>query len=177
MAAGNIIPTEYLGLADVYSVFQDEGGRSPFERLLDEIRQHEGEEEIILEDYERTAAGSSDAGVRYLIDLIVQDEKRHAKLAKDIAQDMTRSLLWTAESGKELPVVAASGEEREALLAKTHKYLHLESEGLTQLQRLEPRLKELRSGMMALLFQIMEADTRKHIQILKYIEKRLEAAA
>src|SRR5438477_10648402 len=112
MAIGNIIPTEFLGLADVYKVLDQDAGRSPFEQLLDEIRQHESEEEVVLEDYERTAHASSDAGVRYLINMIAADERRHHELARDIAQDLTRSLMWTAEAGRELPTVAATGPER-----------------------------------------------------------------
>jgi rubrerythrin len=179
MALGNLIPMEFLGMADVYKVIegQDRNARSPFEELLDQIRQHEDEEEIVLEDYERLAATTPDPGVRYLVNLIAQDERRHHALAKDIAQDMTRSLMWAADSGRELPTVRATGAERDELLVKTRKYLHLEAQGLTTIEHLEPKVRELRSGMVELLFVIMAADTKKHIQILKYIEKHLEAAA
>lgn len=147
-------------------------GKSAVELLCDQLEAHEKEEADLLASYEEAARSEADAGVSFLMNLILEDEKRHHGMMQSMAEEVRDSLLWLHD-GPPLPVITAAGEERKKLLRQTQTFLRIEREGLRDLEMLEKKTKDLHSGMLALMIDTMRADTNKHAHILEYIEKQL----
>ena len=147
--------------------------RSAIEELFDQLHAHEQDEARSLADYEDAAKASPDAGVRYLMGLVLEDERRHHRLTQAMVDEVQQSLQWL-EGEAPLPPIQASGANRMTLLAQTRCFLQVEREGEKKLEHLRKQVKSLHSGLLELLVELMQTDARKHISILKHIEKRLE---
>ena len=142
------------------------------EGLLNQLEAHEVLEREFLDDYRRAAETSEDRGVRFLMGLITQDEERHHRLVAAMAEDVRRSLNWS-EGEQPLPRVEASPASAPELLSQTERFLKIERDNLDDLKDLKHIVRDLNSGLLELIVEGMEDDTRKHVEILKYIRKRL----
>lgn len=147
--------------------------KSPVERLLAQLEAHEHEEEAILKDYQAAAFDAPDAGVRFLMELVLEDEERHHRLSKAMTDDVHQSLMWLRGENP-LPSIQSSGADRDRLLRQTERFLQVEQDGERQLDDLHHQVKEIHAGLLELMVDIMRCDTSKHVQILKYIKKQLE---
>ncbi len=150
--------------------------RSAVEQLCDLLETHEDEERELLREYQEAATSGIDAGVDFLMQIILEDEQRHHRLMKKMADDVRQSLIWT-HGTQPLPPITATAEARQVLLRRTKAFLDIEHESLHQLNELQLKVKQLKSGLLELLVQGMRTDTEKHAHILEYIKKQLEQPA
>jgi rubrerythrin len=173
MATEAMVPPAFLALAPGSPLTDAPAGeKSPIEKLFAQLEAHEREEEETLNDYAAAAAAAPDAGVRYLMGLVLEDEERHQRLTKAMAGELEQSLLWLRQD-EPLPAIKPTRQNREALLRQTDRFLAIEEEGERQLAGLRHDVKDLQGGLLELIIDMMRADTQKHIHILKYIKKRL----
>ncbi len=154
-----------------YEIASDQ--RSLVERVFERLEAHEREEQTVLADYERAASETSDAGVRYLMRLILNDERQHHSLSEAMAKDMRQSLAWL-QGEASIPTMSVPASQRQRLLAMTNRFLEIEREGQKHLEDLRHQVKGLHADVFELILQLMEADTSKHVLILNYIKKHLE---
>jgi hypothetical protein len=169
-----VVP-ELIGLEEIDASIPGPTKRSEMERLFDRLEAHEKQEAEVLGEYERAAAEAPDAGLRFLMDLVVEDERRHERLSHAMTVEMRQSLLWLGGEPP-LPAVAPEPQARQQLLRQTERFLQIERDGERQLDELHHQVKGLYEGLFEVIVDTMLADTRKHVGILEYIKERIEAA-
>ena len=108
-----------------------------------------------------------DPGTRFLIDLILADERRH----HDLFTSLTEAALGVGGA----PVPAPSRAEAEAILEATEQFVAAEKDDRKELDALRKRLRGGDVGMWHMLIEVMSFDTSKHITILEFLQKRLRA--
>ena len=143
------------------------------EQLLDQLEAHEESERELLTDYRYAARFGPDPGVRFLMELILEDEDRHHRLTEAMVRDVKSSVLWLSAEPP-LPSVGVNLEDNANVLSQTERFLGVEEESTAQLKALKKELKGLHDGLLELIVDGMEIDTHKHIDILKYIQKQLQ---
>ncbi len=143
------------------------------EQLLAHFDQHVGDELSLIEEY----LGFRDRGpdyVRYLIDLILDDESRHHQTFKELINHV-RAGVDCRDYGPQVPYVLLSSNDRKALLEATNRFLAFEREDEKSLRRLQKELRPVRdTTLFSLLVELMELDTKKHIAILEFIHRSAE---
>ena len=144
---------------------------SPWEeQMLAHFNEHVGDELKLIEEY----LSFRDRGpeyVRYLIDLILNDESRHHQTFKELVNHV-RSGVDYRDYGPQVPYVQGSADERAALLEATERFLAFEREDEKSLHRLQKELRPVRNTtLFSLLVELMELDTKKHIAILEFIRR------
>jgi|SRR5690348_10180002 rubrerythrin len=147
--------------------------KSAIEHVLAYLEAHEESERDLLGSYRYAARLGPDSGVRFLMGLILEDEERHQRLMSAMARDVKSSLLWL-DDRLPLPDIENKPDAHDRLVLQTERFLDVERENAEQLKELKKEVRRLRSGLLELIVDGMEADTRKHIGILKYIHKQLE---
>jgi len=167
-----------LAEAERYQAAPSIDDKSVVEQLLDQLEAHEQSESDLLESYRKAAECLPDRGVRFLMGLILEDEERHHRLMNAMARDVKSSVLWLNHEPP-LPFIGATRATRATkgeLLDNTKRFLDIERETADQLKELKKAVKELHAGLLELIVEGMEADTHKHIDILKYIRRQLAHA-
>jgi rubrerythrin len=131
---------------------------------------HVRDERYVLSRYEELAASTSDPGTRFLLELILEDERRHHALFERLGASAT-------SPPGEGAVPAAPRPEPEQvpeLLAQTRRFLEIENEDAAALKSLARDLKPgTRETMWKLLVEVMQLDTEKHIRVLEYLRHHL----
>src|SRR5579859_3485331 len=124
MSINTPIPPAFVSLFDEALLKNELPGehKSVIEQLLDQLEAHERDEDSVLGDYERAATGIPDAGVRFLMGLVLEDEKRHHQLSQAMSRDVRQSLLWLHDQPA-LPEIAVAGQARPALREQTARFL------------------------------------------------------
>ncbi|GEM_PF-1087677 len=165
--------------------------------LLDHLDEHEREEANVLGRYRAAADSSPDAGVRFLMRLIVEDEQRHHAWMAAAASSI-RELLrqGTADA---LPPLGTATDANAAILTETDEFIQAERQALAGLKALRrtvewaggrdralfrgrevtrpPAVAEWMKGSpMHLLVELMIEDTKRHIRVLDEIGRRLLSA-
>jgi hypothetical protein len=146
-----------------------ETGASAGERdVVAMIDRHRRDEGALLERYEHVAQESSSSGVSYLVDLILEDERRHHRVLTEIAH----ALVWGSIANA-MPAVPRiiEGAADDDLVAQTKALLASEKKDRTELRRLRRHLRSYSGTMWPLLIDLMLLDTDKHTRILRYILK------
>ena len=137
--------------------------------VVEALDRHGREEAELLERYQRFVDESEPPAVRYLVELILEDEQRHHRVLEDLAN----TIAWGSVQGTPghvVPSFPVRFRGNPAFRSETQALLHHELRDRTQLRRLRRRLRTY--GEVAsweLLIDLMRSDTAKHIRILRFI--------
>ena len=146
------------------------GASTGIRELVDVLELHGTEEGEMLAVYEELAEHASDEGARYLISLILADERRHHQLLVEMANAMA----WgtpTVSPDRATPLVAPALDAE--LAAMTRKLRRAEEADYRKLRRLRRRVEKFgETTMWALLVELMMLDTKKHATMLRFLERR-----
>ncbi len=138
--------------------------------LVDLLVRHGNDEGGLLAEYEEVAANSSDEATRYLVELILEDERRHHRLLAELANAMAWEMA-TISPESSTPWLSHPTERE--LLAKTRQLLSAERADYRELRRIRRRLRPYaRTTLWALIIDLMLLDTKKHATILRFLERR-----
>jgi len=135
-------------------------------RILELLRTHDARESAVLGAYQQLVDESTDEGIRYLGQLILEDEERHHQI---LAQMAFRVEAWKTGGGAAGTPSLTPRVNRE-LLDETRHLIALERADARELRTLQ---KELRyapaTSLLPLLVKLMLHDNAKHIEILQFI--------
>jgi len=138
-------------------------------KVVKALDRHGREEGELLERYQRFVDESESPAARYLVRLILEDEKRHHQVLGDLAN----TIAWGFVKGtpeQVVPHFATKSGGDETLRSETQALLGHELRDRTQLRRLRRRLRTHGEvAMWELLIELMQLDTDKHIRILRLI--------
>ncbi|MDP9075393.1 MAG: hypothetical protein M3N98_14765, partial [Actinomycetota bacterium] len=134
---------------------------------------HVSEEADLLDDYQRAADESQSSAFRYLVSIIVDEERRHHSMFRQLAKTLAAEVDRGPEPSA-VPRLGHWGFERARIAELTESFLSQERWDMAGLKELEVELAPVKdTTMWPLLVQLMEADTAKHIQILEFIKAQL----
>lgn len=146
------------------------GASTGMRELVDLIVRHGAEEGALLSTYEELSTQAPDESVRYLINLILEDEHRHHRLLAELSNAMA----WGMLGQPPVPTVprlpgAISGE----LLEQTRLLRRSEEADYRALKRIRRRLRPFAdTTLWVLVVDLMLLDTKKHATILRFLERR-----
>lgn len=137
--------------------------------LFTHLTEHVRREGSMLAEYVSTAKGTESKALAYLVDLLVEDERRHHRYFKELAA----SLKSEAElSGAEpaIPRMDFEMVDQKNLLDATKRLLDHEKDDAKELKRLRKELHDVQdTTLWGALVDVMMRDTDKHIAILKFV--------
>jgi len=135
------------------------------------LTQHALLEGAMLEEYVSAAEATNSKAMSYLVNLLIEDERRHHRFFHELAS----SLKSEAELSGVDPVVPRLDFDKagqEELLAATRDLLAHEKSDAVELKRLKKDLHDVEdTTLWGLLVDIMMRDTEKHMAILKFVEQ------
>jgi hypothetical protein len=152
---------------------ESSAGPSVWERdLYAHLTSHVEAERGLLEEYRTAAEQSPSKALRYLVDLLIEDEIRHHRVFMEIADSLKSDALL---GGKD-PIVPYIDFDRatnhDAVIDLTEQLLHREQQDAHELRRLQRELRSVKdTSLWSLLVDLMERDTKKHIAILRFVKK------
>jgi hypothetical protein len=147
-------------------------GAGPEVRALVEFLAGHGEAEgAILARYQRFAEEASAPESRYLVRLILEDERRHHGLLVEMAGAVAWGLVDTGATPV-IPDLSHGDAGNQALAEETRRLLDLERSDRVELRRLRRRLRPFtNASLWRLIIDLMVLDTEKHIQILELVAR------
>jgi len=149
-----------------------EAGASADERdLVEWITSHGRQEGALVERYERLAHESTSSATRYLVRLIIEDERRHHQTLAEIAEAIAWGTL--TNPGPAVPRSGPGDVDGDAeFSAQTRALLESEKRDRAELRRLRRRLRSYTGTLWPLLVDLMLLDTEKHTRILEFVAGR-----
>jgi rubrerythrin len=145
-------------------------GASVWERdLYNHLATHIDNESSLLQDYVTAAEETDSKAFAYLVNLLIDDERRHHSTFAALAE----SLKTEAELGgedPEIPYLDLDRADRAQVRELSERLLEREKEDAAELKRLHGQLKDVRNtSLWDLLVSNMRRDTDKHIEILDFV--------
>ena len=144
--------------------------------VADHVTQHMDAERDVLTRYGRLAEELPDERLRYLIHLVLDDEVRHHRLFAEMVTWLRASTEQRPLTDPRVPsdVVRLEGEGLGELRERTEELLAFEREDLDDLKDLRREVARVEdTAWWTALVDTMEHDTRKHIQLLEFIQREL----
>lgn len=146
---------------------------SSVQRLMNEFQSHASQEERWLSRYQEIANETSDPQIRFLLGLIVADEEKHHELTARMISKLKDELAWTRSTGNARRA-SESAEKAKGLMASVEKFLDAERRAINEYERLKKESQGLYRNVFALLYTTMIHDSRKHLDILKFLRLKLK---
>lgn len=137
------------------------------QQLLDTITSHIANEGEMLAEYDDLAARSN-GHVKFLVELIGDDEARHHKLFEQWANAL-RAFPFESTAADALPALHRE-DDPERVASAADRLLFVEREDDKELKRLRKELGDVEdTTLWALMVDLMRLDTAKHIRILEFL--------
>jgi rubrerythrin len=144
--------------------------------LYRHLSTHLAAEIDLLTAYKDAAEESNSAAFRYLANLIIEDEKRHHRVFEELANAL-RSDVEMRPVEPSVPDMAGFGDMPQTVIELTGSLLAREEEDAAELRHLSRQLRDVRdTTLWQLLVKIMELDTEKHAEILRFVRKHARRA-
>lgn len=141
------------------------------EELYEHLTTHEQNERDILLEYQEAAQRSQSPAFQYLVGLIVEDEIRHHRLYRDLAETIKSDVELRPEQPA-VPRLDSLGPDADGIIALTEELLERERADARQLAHLAKDLRDVKdTTLWELLVELMEKDTAKHINILEFVRR------
>jgi hypothetical protein len=137
--------------------------------LWGHLTEHGRREGELLDAYVEAAGRTGSAALRYVVELLAEDERRHHRQFEQLAS----SLKADAELDPDGPAIPRLDFHRagEAVRGVTRHLLAQERADLAALKRLRRQLRDVEdTTLWALLVDQMELDTVKHITLLEFVD-------
>ena len=139
--------------------------------MFEHLTEHTRREGAMLNDYAEIAATTESKALSYVINLLLEDERRHHRYFNELAL----SLKSESELSGDDPIVPRldlDRVDRTELLETTERLLEHEKADAKELERLRKELHDVKdTTLWGLLVDIMLRDTEKHISILRFVQQ------
>jgi len=151
------------------------GASADVRELVRLLARHGEEEGAILSRYQRFTEEASAPETRFLIKLIIDDERRHHGLLVEMANAIAWGLIDKSDNPV-LPDMTHMDAGKTALAEETQSLIRAEKRDHLELKQLRKRLRPLRNTTLwELVVDLMLLDTEKHIRILQLVAKNADA--
>jgi hypothetical protein len=175
MSAGEIWCDEPMDAADDVPSTSTVGWTMAEIELFAHLSGHAKREGAMLDEYALAAAATQSKALAYLIGILMEDERRHHRWFAELASSLEADASF---SGTEptVPRMDFHRADRVVVRAVTDRLLEHEKADEKELDRLQRELRDV-SGttLWGLLVELMLRDTDKHIAVLSFVRKHLNA--
>lgn len=147
------------------------------QRLFDHLSSHLDTEVDIVREYQALADDAEAApAVRYVAALIVEDERRHHQLFRDLAESV-RQMGELRDEDEPIPSLRGLRADADRVLPLTERLMAVEREDAKELKALAQELRDVKdTTLYGLLVELMRHDTEKHLMILRFLRARAKDA-
>lgn len=144
--------------------------------LIDHLMRHSAEEGEMLARYEALRDGVKSELARYLVDLILEDERRHHRVIDELARTIAWAGLGGDTAAPEVPALGYHETEAPEFVELTRQLLDRERQDRRELNRLRRELRDFSdTTAWTLLIDTMLLDTEKHMQLLRFVLQHVRA--
>ena len=127
---------------------------------------------MLLQEYRAAAETSPSKALRYLVNLLIDDEIRHHRIFTELAESLKNHALLRRQDPSIPYIDFDQTSNRDAVIDLTDQLLRRERADAQELKRLRRELREVKdTSLWSLLVDVMERDTQKHIAILRFAKK------
>ncbi len=155
------------------------GGDSPsqnaFEHLLTAIEEHAKKEEGAIVSYHTLAADFADPVLAQIMRLLAEDEERHHRVLREMALVVRANVERWPAAAAPAPHSGLPPRELEATISILREAMRDENSGIRELRSLARTYGDRYGGLLALLFELMALDSRKHARMLRFVTRQLQA--
>lgn len=142
--------------------------------LINALAAHTAGEAEALRAWGELAADAPEPHVRYIAQIVLEDEHDHHELLTAMLERARSDAQWrTTEPG--IPWVRTPSD-RTALLRATDNLMRAERSDLRKLRSLRRHLRPQRNtSLLWALAEMLESDTRKHLRLLRFLRRTAKA--
>jgi Arc/MetJ-type ribon-helix-helix transcriptional regulator len=144
------------------------------QELFDLLLAHERDEEEVISAYEAFAEEAHSDAVRYLVRLILDDEKRHHRVLSELANTIRADATFE-KRGARVPHLDVHHRD-DSLLQETDRFLALELKDRAELKHLARKVRTVGGALDAFVVELLQSDTERHIRILHFIKNAVRSS-
>jgi hypothetical protein len=131
------------------------------------------EEREILQAYERAAEETESPAFAFLARMILDDERRHHALLRDLAETVRTSSELTGEPTP-IPELGPTAD-RDRIRELTQRFLEVEKADQKELKRIAKLLDGVKdTTLWQFVVRLIEHDNAKHREILEFVRTHLD---
>jgi hypothetical protein len=150
------------------------GATIPQQEFYNALLAHEREESEVISAYEALAKDASSDAVRYLISMVLDDERRHHRVLSELMNAVRADAIFDRQ-GTRVPLLDVRRRDV-SLLEETDRFLKIERRDRSELKRLARRARQVGGQLDAFMIGLLQSDTERHIRILRFIRQSIRTS-
>ena len=144
-------------------------------QMFEHLTGHTRREGAMLADYAELAATTESNALRYVINMLLEDEQRHHRYFDELATSLKSEAEFSADEPA-VPRLDLDRADPVELGEVTTRLLENEQADARELRRLRKELRDVKdTTLWVLLIDVMLCDTEKHVEILEFIRRHTPA--
>jgi hypothetical protein len=145
-------------------------GASWWEReLFTHLTDHVRNERDVLEAYVAAADATDSKALAYLVRILIEDERRHHRLYQELADSLKHDAEFR-DGHTAVPYLDFHVDS--AVRDLTDQLIDREKADLLEQKKLQKDLRDVKdTTLWSLLVDLMQHDTKKHIAMLRFVQK------
>ena len=142
--------------------------------LFQHLSEHGAHEGALLEEYAKAANHTNSKALAYLIEVLLEDERKHHRWFSELAASLASDANLSAAEPT-IPRMDFHRADRDEVSEVTERLLACERADHRELKRLRKEIRDVKdTTLWDLLVDLMQRDTEKHIAILRFVIKHLD---
>ena len=156
------------------TTFQPLAGASVWEQsMLEYLHDHSIREGALLEEYAHVAEHTESKALQYAMRMLLDDEERHHQWFRDLAAALQTQASMSGDDPA-IPWLDLHKLDHATLEDLLKRMVDNEKRDARELKRLRHELDEFEdTTLWALLVDLMQRDTDKHVEILGFLRKHM----
>ena len=147
------------------------GGTAWQRELYTHLTAHGETEHALLDAYDQAATESESPAFRYLVSMILDEERRHHRTFAELARSLRVEVEQLREE-RPVPVLGHWGFQHHRIVELTDALLEQERRDADELTKLVTQLDAVGpESLWQLLVELMLVDTAKHVRILEFVKQ------
>lgn len=154
--------------------FQPPVGASVWEQsMLAYLHDHSIREGALLEEYAHVAEHTESKALQYAMGILLADEERHHQWFRDLASALQAEASMSG-ADPAIPWLDLHRLDRSTLERLLKRMVDNEKQDARELKQLRRELHDFEdTTLWALLVELMQRDTDKHVEILRFLQKHM----
>ncbi|MCD6663281.1 MAG: hypothetical protein LT082_07760 [Comamonas sp.] len=147
---------------------------SAVDAFINSVDSHVDAESEFLHEYSDAIRAHNSPLVRFVLELILQDEEKHHQLLEQVTRRLKADLSFRSTEPNSEPMETIGNIDIPQMIRLTEKFLREERDGIKKMQGILSQAEPFYDGLLVMILKMLVKDSEKHILMLEFLRTKLQ---
>lgn len=142
--------------------------------FIHSVEGHIEAESEFLHEYADAIRSHDSPLVRFVLELILQDEKKHHQLLQQVIDRLKADLSFRTRRADDRAIDAIGDIDVARMVRLTDRFLDEERDGVRKMRGILEQAEPFYDGLLVMVLKMLVKDSEKHVLMLQFLRAKLQ---